>query len=104
MASCCASWADLRGMPFVPRFDHRQRRPTFAEWITRSKQNRTIEVFEHPTEDFKQIPSETLDAVTKDIRMLVEQGWTVILVDSGGETRTKRVCSHLEFVEDSRKP
>ena len=84
--------------------EERRRRPTFAEWIVGSNQDRPMKVVEHPTVDFKQVPCETLDAVARDVHRLLEDGWTVILVDSGGETRTKQVCSHLQFVEDSRRP
>ena len=82
--------------------EERRRRPTFAEWIAKSNQDRRMKVVEHPTIDFEPIPRETLDAVERDVRRLLEDGWTVILVDSGGEIRTKKVCRHLQFVEDSR--
>lgn len=84
--------------------EERRGRPSFAEWVARSRQSRPIKVVEHPTEDFKPIPPETLAAIANDVLTFLEDGWTVILVDSGGETRNRRVCSHLRFVEDSRRP
>ena len=82
--------------------EERRRRPTFAEWIDESNQDRPMKVVEHPTIDFEKIPCEILDAVERDVRRLLEDGWTVILVDSGGMTRTDQVCKHLQFVQDSR--
>jgi len=84
--------------------EERRRRPTFAEWIAESNQDRPMKVVEHPTEDYEPVKPRILDAVERDVHRLLEHGWTVILVDSGGETRTKQVCSHLQFVEDSRRP
>jgi hypothetical protein len=74
---------------------------SFQEWLTRWHQDRFIALCEHPTCDFKQIRPETLDAVASDISKLLSAGRTVILIDSGGQTRTERVCNHMRAVEDS---
>jgi hypothetical protein len=79
-------------------------RPSFGEWINGRGFIRSIEVIEHPTFDFKPIPDETLDAVSKDIYRVLDQKLSVILIDSGGQTRTGRVCAFMNFLEDSAKP
>lgn len=77
------------------------RRLSFQEWLTKWHPDRNIEVREHPTCDFKAIPSETLDAVVSDITNLLTEGRTVVLIDSGGQTRTGRVCNYMGAAEGS---
>jgi hypothetical protein len=55
---------------------------------------------EFPTTDFQKVPQDVLDAVAEALRRLVSEKKVVILVDSGGETRTKQVCKFVEAVED----
>jgi hypothetical protein len=76
-------------------------RLSFQEWLTRWHRDQSIVVREHPTCDFKPIRPETLDAVASDIRRLQSAGRTVILIDSGGQTRTGVVCNHMRAAEDS---
>ena len=52
-------------------------------------------------EDFKSIPLTTKDAVVSDIHSLISEGYTVVLIDSGGQTRTSAICNHMGAVEDS---
>jgi hypothetical protein len=90
---------------FVGKFDtfaERGHRPSFQEWLDQRHLGRGIQVIEHPTVDFKPVPPETLTAVASEIDSLLLAGRTVVLVDSGGETRTKAVCKYIDFVEDSR--
>jgi len=89
---------------FYGEFDtesERRRRGSFQEFVDTSNKGSPIKVLQFPTYDFKPIPPETLDAVTAAILERLSAGETVILVDSGGETRTKAVCKHLGFIEDS---
>lgn len=79
----------------------RGRRPSFQQWLDRYYAARSIQLIEHPTYDFRRIPPETLDAVASDIAKLLSAGRTVILVDSGGETRAKTVCKYIGLIEDS---
>ncbi len=81
----------------------RQGRPSFQEWLDRWHKERCIEVFEYPTYDLKPIPPETLVAVSIQIRNLLSIGRTVVLVDSGGEERTKKVCKCMGFTKDTTK-
>lgn len=90
--------------PFLGGFDTASERPglpSFKEWLKSSTRTDVIEVREHPTVDFKPIPKETLDAVSRDIIELLSQGKTIVLIDSGGVTRSGTVCRHMHAVEDS---
>jgi hypothetical protein len=82
--------------------EERRRRPSFQEWLDRWHRKRCIQVLEHPTYDFRPVPTETLDTVASVIRSLLSEGRTVVVMDSGGETRTRQVCQHMGFVEDTR--
>jgi hypothetical protein len=75
--------------------------PTFQEWLGEHHKDLDILVQEHPTYDYNPVPSETLDAVTADIQCLISMGRKVVIVDSGGETRTGKVCKYMGAKEDS---
>src|SRR5437879_7276441 len=79
----------------------RRRRVSFQDFIETSNKGSPIKVLQFPTYDFKPIPPETLNAATAAILQRLSAGDTVVLVDSGGETRTKAVCRHMGFIEDS---
>jgi hypothetical protein len=74
---------------------------SFQQWLDREYRESRIEVREHPTCDFAAIPPETLEAISRDIAELLTMERTVIVIDSGGETRTNKVCRHISAVEDS---
>jgi hypothetical protein len=78
-------------------------RKTFQAWLDRRHGDLSLEVIDHPTTDFKKIPPEVLKAATTDIIRLLEEGRTVVVIDSGGETRTGQLCRYLGLVEDSRQ-
>jgi hypothetical protein len=80
----------------------RKNRPLFADWLDNKHPGRIDKVIEHPTIDFKPIDAFTLAAAAADIEAHLSEGRTVVLMDSGGETRTKQVCSHAGFIEDPR--
>ena len=80
----------------------RRGRPSFQEWLDRWHKDRSIQVLEHPTYDFRPVPPDTLRAVASDVGRLLSESRTVVLMDSGGETRTKVVCKHMGFIEDTR--
>ncbi len=71
-------------------------KPTFAEWLNTHHAERRILVREHPTYDYQSIPHESLDAIEAEVRHLTSIGRTVVLVDSGGESRTGKVCRHMK--------
>jgi hypothetical protein len=90
--------------PFYGNWDElseRRGKSSFQEWLRKSYKKRVVQVIEHPTYDFCQLPIETLAAIALDIRRLLLEGQTVVLIDSGGETRTRAVCKHMEFAEDT---
>jgi hypothetical protein len=82
--------------------EERGKRPLFQDWLSHRHRDRGIEVVEHPTTDFKLLARELLETVSRQIDLLLTSGRTVVLVDSGGETRTSQVCRHAGLVEDSR--
>ena len=79
----------------------RKRRPTFQEWLGQKHGDLTISVIEHPTYDFKRMSSGILDTIRTDIYTLAQEGKIFIIVDSGGQTRTRAVCKHMDAVEDT---
>ena len=98
--------SELSFYSFYGGFDQpseRRSRVSLQEWPNRWHKDRRIQVLEHPTYDFRPISEETLAAVASDISELLSAGRTVVLIDSGGETRTKVVCKHIGFVEDSSR-
>lgn len=68
-------------------------RLSFAEWLT--SVDPFVELIEHPTIDFEPITPGTLQAIEADVRGSLRSGRTVLVFDSGGETRTGQVCRHL---------
>lgn len=72
---------------------------SFHEWLSGLRPE--IELVEHPTVDFVPVPAETLDAIASDVTARLSQGKTVLIVDSGGQERTKQVCDHLGAKEAS---
>ena len=99
--------SEFKFYTFCGGFDtptEREGRPTLQEWLDRHHEDLGIMVREHPTYDFggeNTFPAGTLDDVSVDIRQLVSMGRSVVLMDSGGETRTGMVCRHMDAKEDS---
>lgn len=77
-------------------------KPPFADWLAIYCPDRDVAVVEHPTTDFRPIADDTLERIATDVQRLLEERRTIVLVDSGGETRTGKVCRYLGLVEDSR--
>jgi hypothetical protein len=85
-------------------FDLASDRPgclSLQEWLDKWHGAPSIILREPPTCDFKPVSSETLEAVSSGISELTSAGRTVVLLDSGGVTRTGMVCRHMSAVEDS---
>jgi hypothetical protein len=66
---------------------------SFAEWLARVDPG--IELVEHPTTDFEPIDIAKLASIEVDVLRRLSEGRTVLIVDSGGETRTRQVCKRL---------
>jgi len=79
-------------------------RLSFQNWFDQWHKGLSIQVVQHATYDFRPVPPEVLAAVASDISRLLAEGHTVVLVDSGGDTRTGQVCKYMEFLEDTRSP
>lgn len=77
-------------------------KPLFADWLAKHCPGSDIVVSEHPTTDFEKIEHHALEHISAQIERLLAQGRTVVLIDSGGETRARAVAKHLHMVEDSR--
>ncbi len=78
--------------------------PSFQEWLARWHGDLSILLREHPTVDFRPIPAATLEGAAASIGELLDAGRTVVLLDSGGQTRTRVVCNHIGAIEDSSQP
>ena len=66
--------------------------PTFQEWLNTKHEQLRIVVREHPTYDYCPISYERLTAIEADIRRPISVCRTVVVVDSGWESRTGKVC------------
>lgn len=75
-------------------------RISFQEWLDRWHSERFIQVVEHPTYDLCPVPPDTLNAAASDITRFLLTGRTVVLMDSGGISRTEQVCRHSGLVHD----
>lgn len=73
----------------------RGRQPSFQEWLDIHHGQRQILVREHPTYDYRPITHVQLTAIYTDIHDLIAEGRTVVVMDSGGETRTGKVCRRM---------
>ena len=78
-----------------------QARPSFQEWLAQNHPDLDIALRQHPTYDFQKIPTSTLEAISTDINELIYEERTVVVVDSGGVTRTEMVCTFMHATEDS---
>jgi len=84
---------------FYGGFDSPSEHPgrlSFQEWLDRWHWDLSIVVRQHPTQDFEPIEPQMLDEIAADINELVSACRTVVVVDSGGQTRTRMVCAHSQ--------
>ena len=84
----------------------RKNRLTFEGWLNRHHKELGILVRERPTYDYggdETFPSGTLNAVKSDFEQLTSAGYKVVVMDSGGETRTRMVAAYLGAKEDSSR-
>ncbi len=77
-------------------YSERGNQPTFAEWLDTHHGDLRILVREHPTYDYRSISYGKLTAIEAEVRHLTSTGRTVVVVDSGGDTRTGKVCRHMK--------
>jgi len=81
--------------------EDRPGRQSFREWLDQWSSNEPIPLREHPTRDFDRVPDDLRVATAESIAELLRSGHTVVLIDSGGEQRTRQICDHMKAIEDS---
>lgn len=81
----------------------RHGRKSFGQWLHQRHAKRELKLIEHPTYDFQPVTVEALNAVGSDVLSHLQDGWTVVLMDSGGQQRTATICNSMNFLEDSAK-
>src|ERR1700758_4758628 len=62
-------------------------RESLDQWCT----NDPIALREHPTRDIDRVPDDARAATAESIAELLRSGHTVVLMDSGGEQRTRQI-------------
>lgn len=85
--------------PFRGGFDPPSKEPLFQDWLAKEFPDLNLVVHDHPTVDFTAIEKQKYEAVAAAINAALDAGKTVVLVDSGGEQRTKHVCEYMGLVE-----
>src|SRR4029077_13660835 len=68
---------------------------SFQEWLNVNLPYRKFHVVSHPTTDLEEIDPAVLAAVAAHVRQLVSRRKTVVIMDSGGWTRTGAVATCL---------
>ena len=69
---------------------------SFEKWLNANVANRKFSVVGHPTVDGQKVPAETLEFVSADVkRLLLEGTSTIVVVDSGGCARSSTVARSL---------
>jgi hypothetical protein len=71
-------------------------KPTFQDWLD-ERYGRRFVVHEFPTVDAQEIPSDVLKKVRRCVLDLIENGSTVVVVDSAGAKRAARVCEAIGY-------
>ena len=77
-----------------------QTKPSFRDWLAQKHPDLSVVLREHPTWDYQPVSEEVCNAAATDIALLVQDGHTVTLVDSGGQQRSGQVCNFMSAVED----
>lgn len=68
----------------------------FGDWLAQHYPGRGIQVVEHPTIDRQPVPRGIKEAVKASITDYLNEGYVVVLIDSGGETRTGDICRFMD--------
>ena len=69
--------------------------PTFQEWLDRETAPGKYVVIEHPTTDTRPISLDVMNEIAASILANLRASRTVVVVDSGGVSRTGAVIRHL---------
>jgi hypothetical protein len=76
-------------------------KPVFEEWLNTRYNMRRFIVSEFPTVDGRGIPRDLLDAVKLQVSQCLEEGSTIVVIDSAGAERAARVCEAIGYVRSS---
>jgi hypothetical protein len=87
---------------FRSRHEDRPGSPTFQEWLDRATAPGRYVVIEHPTTDTRPIPLNLMNEITASILENLGAMRTVVVVDSGGVSRTGAVIRQLGVKLNSR--
>lgn len=71
-------------------------KPTFQEWLN-DRYPQQFVVHEFPTTDGQGIPPDVLKEVTRYLLDLIENGKSVLVIDSAGAERVARVCGKMRY-------
>ena len=86
--------SEFKYYPFRSR-DESGTKPTLQDWLNDAKPGVFV-VHEFPTLDYQPtIPPTTLDAITACVDRLLDEGQTVVLMDSAGAVRTESVRTKM---------
>jgi hypothetical protein len=77
--------------------------PTFQEWLNERHGCGYFTVVDYPTVDRLPVPPAVLSDVASRTLSLLSAGRTVVLMDSGGISRTGSVARHIGYVESKNK-
>lgn len=83
---------------FCSQYDKPHERPsdpTFQEWLDTNYEAGKYTVHEYPTTDLEQIEEENQKKIVAMVLALVTAGRTVVVMDSGGFSRTGSIVSAL---------
>lgn len=72
---------------------------SFQEWLNARISNRRFHIISYPTIDLEPMTPAVLAAVSAEVRRLVSLGKIVVIVDSGGWTRTGTVAAYLNATQ-----
>ena len=67
----------------------------FEAWLNTNVAGRRFHVISQPTTDCQEIDPAVLTTIAADVLRLISQGATIVVMDSGGHTRSGAVANHL---------
>lgn len=78
-------------------------RPTFQEWLDQRYGRDRFEVLEFPTVDTKPVPPTILSAIVSTVQRRLTAGSRVVVMDSGGFSRSGAIVRTLGFVAEANR-
>jgi protein-tyrosine phosphatase len=72
-------------------------RPTFQDWLVHRYGMDRFEVLEYPTVDTESMEASVVSGTVDMIRKLLSEGRTVVVMDSGGVSRSGKVARAAGF-------